>query len=256
MKTGKVLTGVALFAVLGISLNAHANMLVNGGLEVTSGQLAADASLMYSDGLIHASQTTHSSALVGWTIGGASIDVVPNTYWQSTQGSYSVDLIGTTGIGSITQSVSGLIPGNMYELSFDFTVNPSNGGHGGESTFIKWLHVGTTNSTLPDFYFSGMPSATQTAADMDYVRRAIDFTATGSTTTITLNAVFPSTLPAFFPDGAPVNAASLYTGPVVDNVDLEDITTTLGGGQVSQLPEPGSLAALSLSGLMLLRRRR
>ena len=256
MKTGKVLTGVAVFAVFGVSVSAHANMLVNGGLEVTSSQLAADTSLVYPDGLIHASQTTHSSALDGWTIGGASIDVVPNTYWQSTQGSYSVDLIGTTGIGSITQTVSGLTPGNMYELSFDFTVNPSNGGHGGESSFIKWLHVGITNSSLPDFYFSGTPSGTQTATDMDYVRRAIDFTATGSTTTIMLNAIFPSTLPAFFPDGTPVTADSLYTGPVVDNVDLEDITPVLGGGQVAQLPEPGSLAALSISGLMLLRRRR
>ncbi len=62
MKMCKVLAGAALFAAVSGSVNAHANMLVNGGLEVTSDQLAADASLMYSDGLIHASRPAHSTA--------------------------------------------------------------------------------------------------------------------------------------------------------------------------------------------------
>lgn len=256
MRNTKIFCGLALAVASSITVTARANMLVNGGLEVTAGQLTSDPSLMYADGLIHASQSTHSNVLTGWTIGGASIDVVPNTYWQSTQGSYSVDLIGTTGIGSITQTVSGLTPGNLYELSFDFTVNPGDGWHGGESAFIKWLDVGITDSSIPEWCFSGMPSGTQTAIDMGYVRRAIDFTATSTSTTVTLQALFPSGLPATFTDGAPVRTDSLYTGPVVDNVDLQDITPLGGNGKSTPVPEPASLAALSIGGLMLLRRRR
>jgi MYXO-CTERM domain-containing protein len=148
-----------------------------------------------------------------------------------------------------------LTPGNLYELSFDFTVNPGNGGHGEESSFMKWLEVDMSNSTIPQFYFSGLPSGTQTAVNLEYVRRAIDFTATGTSTTITLQALFPSGLPAFFPDGTPVRADTLYTGPVVDNIDLEDISFP-SGGTPAPTPEPASLGVLAVGGLMLLRRRR
>ena len=259
METNKVIGALALIAALSGSVSARANMLVNGGLEVTSDQLAADSTLVSSDGLIHASPTTHSTALTGWTIGGDSIDIVPNTYWQDTQGTYSVDLIGTPGVGSIQQTVSGLTPGNMYELSFDFSVNPGEGSHGGESSFAKWLDVESTNSSVPAFYFTGTPSPTQTPANMQYVHRAIDFTATASTTTITFAAMFPGGLPTTFTDGTPITASSLYTGPVIDNIDLENITrvvTEVGVGNQAAAPEPTSLAIFGLGGVMLLRRRR
>ena len=254
MKMSTIVSGIALAVATSGSLSARANMLFDGSLAVTAQQLAADPTLMYADGLIHASLATHANVLTGWTLGGASIDVVPNTYWESTKGAFSIDLVGTTGIGSITQTVSGLIPGNTYELSFDFTVNPSEGGHGGESTFVKWMEVDATNTSVPKFYFSGTPSATQTAANMEYVRRAIDFTATGTSTTITFAALFPSGLPATFTDGTPVSANALYTGPVIDNVDLEDITQ--GGVAPVATPEPASLSVLAIGGVMLLRRRR
>jgi hypothetical protein len=255
MKITMVTGCVALIAAVSSPLAVHANMLTNGGLEANLGQLTQLAS---SDGLIHASSSTNANALSGWTIGGASIDIVPNTYWGNTQGTYSIDMAGSTGIGSITQTISGLTPGNIYELSFDFSVNPSNGAHGGESAFTKWLDVSITNSDMPDTYFSGTVG-TRTPGNMQYVNRGVFFTADSTSTTITLAELFPAGLPAFFPDGTPILPHTLSAGAVIDNIDLQLITANdvgVGGTGAPPAPEPASLGLLGIGGLMLLRRRR
>lgn len=255
MKSTNIFGGIVFAAAAVTTVSARANLLVNGSLEITSDQLAAKPAMLSADNLIHASPTVNSNVLNGWTVTGTSIDVVPNTYWQCTEGAYSVDLIGTTGIGAITQKVSGLTPGTAYELSFDFTVNPGYGEHG-ETTFEKWMEVQVTNSSVPVAYFTGKPSGTQTAMNLEYVRPAIDFVATGTTTTITFAALFPSDLPATFADGTPVTANALYTGPVIDNIDLEGGPQVTGQGNTVPTPEPASLGVLAVGGLMLLRRRR
>jgi hypothetical protein len=255
MKTTKIFGGIVFAAAVAATVSARANMLVNGGLEVTSDQLAAKPAMLSADGLIHVSPTVNSNALNGWTVTGTSIDVVPNTYWQCTQGAYSVDLIGTTGLGAISQKVSGLTPGTTYELSFDFAVNPGYGLHG-ETTFEKWIEVQATNSSVPVAYFTRKPSGTQTAINLEYVRPAIDFVAMDTTTTITFAALFPSDLPATFADGTPVTANALYTGPVIDNINLEGMPEVTGHGNTAPTPEPASLGVLAVGGLMLLRRRR
>jgi hypothetical protein len=224
-------------------------MLINGGLEITSDQLAADPSLMSADNLVHISATVNSNALTGWTIGGASIDVVPNYYWANTEGTYSVDLVGTSGVGSISQTVTGLISGKNYELSFDFSVNPSE-GHGGEADFTKWLEVDISNSNMPASYFSGTVG-TRTVSNMQYVRRAVDFTASSESTTISLVALFPSGLPASFSNGTPILPYTLCAGPAIDNVTLEPVSTF----GIARAPEPASLGVLGMGGVFLLRRR-
>ncbi|HUO08879.1 MAG TPA: DUF642 domain-containing protein [Phycisphaerae bacterium] len=251
MKTTMVAGCIALIAAVSVPLTVHANMLTNGGLEPAAGQLAP----VSSDGLVHASSTTNASALTGWTLGGACIDIVPNTYWGNTEGTYSVDMAGSTGIGSITQTVSGLTPGNLYELSFDFSVNPSGGVHGGESAFTKWIDVGITNSDQPDSYFSGTVG-TRTTTNMQYVTRGIVFTADSTSTTITIAELFPTGLPSVFSDGTSVLPNTISAGVVLDNVDLQPLVVSGGSVNGTVVPEPASLGLLGIGALMLMRRRR
>src|SRR5689334_20810273 len=91
-----LLGGVAISAALAIPHNASASMLINGSLETT---LAAD---QYN--LVSATPTHNANVLNGWTITSGSIDVIPKTYWQNTKGNYSVDLIGSPGVGAIAQT--------------------------------------------------------------------------------------------------------------------------------------------------------
>src|SRR4051812_42321191 len=112
-----IVGGVALAAAFAITPTASANMLINGSLETT---LAADQFNMVSATAAH-----NANALNGWTITSGSIDVIPKTYWQASNGFYSVDLIGSPGIGSIAQTFGTTI-GSKYQVTFDFAVNPQN----------------------------------------------------------------------------------------------------------------------------------
>src|SRR5689334_3055801 len=67
-----------------------------------------------------------STAIDGWTVGGAGgVDYI-GTYWTSSDGSRSVDLSGG-GIGSISQQLTGMTIDQEYTISFDLAVNPPGG---------------------------------------------------------------------------------------------------------------------------------
>ncbi len=202
------------------------SLLTNGDLEVTAGQLAATPGLLYPDGLIHASSSIHANALSGWSIGGASIDVVPTAYWQSSHGGYSVDLIGTAGLGTISQTVNGLAPGSHYSLTFDFAVNPETLTNEGGST--KILQVSMTNTSLSPTQFTGT-AGTRTKTNMGYVQEVLNFTATSSSSTLTMAALMPTGLVQS------ATASTVYCGPVIDNLDFEFVS-----GSSQQPPGPGS----------------
>jgi len=109
----------ALVALAAAASSARANMLVNGGLELNPAY-----SIPLNPGFVTAGPVTNSTALPGWTVTTGTVDVVPSTYWQVKQGSYSVDLVGSPGTGSIRQLVSGTQNNTDYSMTFDWAPNP------------------------------------------------------------------------------------------------------------------------------------
>ena len=239
MKTDVVAAGLALFAAL--ASPARANMFLNGTLDIPNNPALFTKYKTYE--IVQITPKTHANVIAGWTIGGDSIDVVTRTIWRDNPIQDCVDLVGTSGPGSVSRTVAGLTPGDSYQLSFDFAVNPSNGLHGGESAIAKWLDISLTNSDTPDFFFKGVVGA-QTVRTMRWTHYAVNFTATSSTSNITFAAIFPQNLPKTFPDGTPMDIHKLYAGPVVANVDLEDTSSAGIPAPPPTSPEPTTLALI------------
>jgi choice-of-anchor C domain-containing protein len=233
-----VVGGAALSAAFAFPPTASANMIVNGSLETT---LAPDQFNMVSATAAH-----NANVLNGWTITSGSIDVVPKTYWQNTKGFYSVDLVGSPGIGSIAQTFV-TDPGQAYQLTFDFAVNPQN--ITGEIGSTKKLLVSAKALNGPLYaaqLFTGT-TGTRTVANMQYTQETMTFTATSSLTTIAFAALMPTGLSAAY------TSSNVFSGPIIDNVDVEIQGTSTPRQPV---PEPASLSVLSIGAVALLRRRR
>ena len=81
------------------------NLVTNGGFETSA----------YTGNSWH-TLFAGSSELTGWTVGG-SIDINGSDY-PSHSGSYNVDLAGTPGPGSISQTIGSLTVGESYTVSF------------------------------------------------------------------------------------------------------------------------------------------
>jgi choice-of-anchor C domain-containing protein len=122
-----------------------------------------------------------STAIDGWTVGGAGgIDYI-GTYWTASNGGRSVDLSGG-GIGSISTLISGLTVGQEYTISYDLAGNPA----GAPTT--KHLQVavdsvgGTIGGHLATFNTGAIPS---TLSNMGWITQTVIFTATAATATLT-----------------------------------------------------------------------
>jgi Protein of unknown function (DUF642) len=228
--------GVAALSLALVSVS-RANILVNGGLETLLPPTMPDD-------LVYASTTLNTGALPGWSITSGSVDVVPSNYFASSQGSYSVDLVGTPGIGAISQTFA-TTPGVGYLLTFDFSVNPDSWIFD-ESGTIKRLQVsaiGTDGLTvLTSSIYSGS-NGTRTNSNMQYLPETFSFIADGTSTTLKLEALAPLNMTGG------MTANNIYAGPVIDNLDLE-----IGGG-ATLFPEPSTLMLLSIGSVVLLKRR-
>ena len=66
--------------------------------------------------------TAGSTAITGWTVGFGSVDVV-DTLWIAQDGNQAVDLDGSA-VGSIFQTITDLIVGTSYTISFYMSGNP------------------------------------------------------------------------------------------------------------------------------------
>ena len=228
-----VVGGVLLAAAIAFTGTAEANMLIDGSFEDVTAPINPF-------GLI--TLPGDSSDLPGWTISGAvisgitgtpGIDVVPNSYWQPSDGNFSVNLDGTPGHGGITQTVA-TAPGVTYQLTFDFAVNPEV-GLPGEIALERIMDLTITAgdaSVLQDEQYSEF-AGSNTNSSMNYTGQLVLFVATDTTSTIAFTAIGLTT----------------YTGPVIDNVILD-----VAPGQPT--PEPATLAVLGLASGALLTRRR
>jgi Protein of unknown function (DUF642)/PEP-CTERM motif len=91
---------------------AAGNLLINGDFEMNIGDVSPGGYLEVGNG---------SSLITGWTVGDTSVDLVRGAYGAIT--SVSVDLDGTPGPGSLTQSFM-QVAGQTYVLVWDYFRNP------------------------------------------------------------------------------------------------------------------------------------
>jgi hypothetical protein len=230
-------SGAAAVIALAAACSVHANILVNGGLETPLAPTMPD-------NLVYTSPTLNPGALPGWTITTGTVDVVPSSYFASSQGNFSVDMVGTPGIGGISQTFA-TTPSVDYLLTFDFAVNPDTWNIDETGTVKRLLvsAIGANGSTLLTSQTYSGSDGTRTRTSMQYVQETFSFTSDGTSTTLKLEALAPLNMTGL------MTANNIFTGPVIDNLDLE-----IGGGAPS--PEPASLAVLAIGGLALLKRRR
>ncbi len=196
---------IAVAAIL-LAGAAHASIVTNGSFE--SPGTFTGGFKTYSAG---------STAITGWTVGSGSVDLI-NTYWQAADGSYSLDMSGGSA-GSIWQTISGLLTGKSYILSFALAGNPDRAG-------VKSLtaEVGGTSGTYT------FDSTGKSRSAMGWTTETLGFTASGSSATLRFTS----------------NTNNAY-GPALDNVSVA----------LAPVPLPAGAATLGAAfGLLALLRRR
>lgn len=166
-----------------------------------------------------------STALTGWTISNASIDHIGSGFWQASDGVQSVDLNGNQGASTISQVISGLVSGTMYQVLFDMAGNPQG------APDIKTMNVSVGMAGVSSYSFD--TSATSTAA-MGWVTNAYTFTA-GATSGL---LSFAST------------TSGCCFGPALDNVRIQAVVSPI------PVPASGLLLLAGLGAVAGLRRRK
>jgi choice-of-anchor C domain-containing protein len=112
-----------------------------------------------------------STTIPGWTVSVGSIDWITNN-WVSANGTSSLDLVGSLGIGGVEQTFD-TVPGTTYVVAFDLAGNPG-------APAVKPLTV-TVNGVARTFTFD---TTGRTGAAMGWARQNFTFVATGATSTI------------------------------------------------------------------------
>ncbi|MEM8981170.1 MAG: choice-of-anchor C family protein [Pseudomonadota bacterium] len=150
-------------------------------------------------------QRAGSNGLPGWTIGGAGVDLIGN-YWGASEGNYSLDMSAGRA-GSLSTTISDLVAGQAYFLTFDMAANSAGGNK------VKSLSV-IVDGVAKDYSFD---STGKSRLDMGWETRTFRFVATSDTASLTLRS----------------NENNAY-GAALDNV------------QVSAVPLPAAGFALGL----------
>ena len=109
--------------------SASSNMLINGDFEANSGDVASGWYTTVNAG---------DPLIAGWTVGQVSVDLIKG--WTGTIQGVSVDLAGTPGPGSLSQSFSA-VAGYTYSLDWDFGNN--------DGTILQVSLGGTAQSFTP-----------------------------------------------------------------------------------------------------------
>lgn len=157
-----------------------------------------------------------NTSITGWTVGPGTVDYI-GTYWTAAQGIRSIDLAGGS-LGRISQTFD-TIAGMIYDVTFAMAANPDHPARPRTLTVAAGDESATYNFN----------TAGTTTANMGWLDYAFQFTADGSSTTLSFTSL---------------NQACCW-GPALDNVRVS-------------VPEPASvlLVGLSLLGLGLTRRNR
>ncbi len=208
----RYLIAAAMAAAAGIvAAPASAASIINGSFELGTNPGATFSTL-----------AAGSSAITGWTIGGAGVDYIGG-YWNASDGQRSVDLSALSA-GGVSQNIT-TVAGKTYKVTFDMAGNPD-GGLGSRVMVI------TSNGFGPQIN-NFTVGAANTRTNMGWQSMSYTFTAgPGTTTTI-----------AF--------ASDEYNpfGPALDNVSIS-----------SAVPEASTWALITLgfgaAGGMIRRSRR
>ncbi|MBN9060826.1 MAG: choice-of-anchor C family protein [Rhizobiales bacterium] len=153
------LAGAFMFA----SSASAAVSIVNGSFESAS----------VNPGAGFTSLSAGSTAITGWTVGGAGVDYI-GTYWQASDGVRSIDL-NRLNAGSITQIVNGLTTGLTYTVKFDLAGNPD-----GAPTVKAAVAVAGVDT---NFYTFDTTGASHSA--MNWSTQSFSFVALAPTITLT-----------------------------------------------------------------------
>ena len=107
---------ISAIALAACSLSAFAqNLISNGTFDAYTGPAITPGSNNF--------QTVNAGvgSITGWTVGGTSVDVINNGAYGAISGN-SIDMLGTPGPGSLSQSFSST-SGQQYLLNFDLSCN-------------------------------------------------------------------------------------------------------------------------------------
>ena len=163
-------------------------------------------------------QNAGSTTIPGWTVTFGSVDWI-NTYWQNAEGSYSIDLSGTS-LGQISQTFGTQI-GQPYKVTFAMAGNPDGGGDAIKD--LLSVVVGGAVSQIFSFVTTG-----KSTADMDWEDRVFLFTALTTSTTLQFTGL----------------EGNAY-GAAIDNVRVEAVP----------VPAAAWMLGTGLIGLVALRRK-
>jgi choice-of-anchor C domain-containing protein len=206
-------------ASIAVSISASADLITNGGFEEGDFQpnINPNAQIL----------NPGATNLTGWTVisnpaTNGNIDWLQN-YWQNADGNFSLDLNGgpldgAIGAGGVQQTIS-TVPGQTYNLTFQFAGNPE--GIGGIRTMTVFA-----GATTADYSFD---TAGHSDTDMGWVLETLTFTATSDTTLVE----FLST-----------TTDNLVMGPALDDVSVNLASPVLEPGTLTLLG--GAIGALSL----------
>jgi choice-of-anchor C domain-containing protein len=210
-------------AVLAFSADSRANLIVNGSFESGSAPAAVPG---------YATLPGGDTSISGWTVMPSSIDWINNSYWQSADGTYSLDLSGLAP-GGIEQTVSTNV-GETYTLSFQYSVNPDQR----HTEVARRMDIYVKDSSNVDILNNNilLSRGTRTFADMQWLTETYTFVATSTTSTIQFVS-------------SPLNIDA--GGPALDNVVLT------GNPVVNPVPAPPALLLAGLGfGFFAIRRRK
>jgi choice-of-anchor C domain-containing protein len=182
-----------------------ANLIQNGSFET--------ATVNPNPGTSYITLGVGSTVITGWTVSQATIDYI-GTYWQASEGSRNLDLSGLNA-GGIQQTFNTTV-GETYRVTFDLAGNTDG------SPTIKEMRVSAGGNSA-DFSFD---ITGKSLSNMGWVSKSWDFTATGTTTTLSF-----------------LNLVDTAYGPALDNVSVIALSPP-------SIPEPSSMLGLLSLGVL------
>lgn len=218
---------IAVMAVLGAS-GASAATIVNGSFESPGLPDGTNYVVVNGGGLIP-----------GWTAAGAGVDLVKDTLWQAADGNYSID-VNSTNTGAIGTTVTGLVIGNQYEVTFALSGNPSanviarnNPNFNPTPHWVKYLqaYVGIDTNNLTRFDYS-FDTQNTNYANMGWVDKSFQFVATANEMLLGFTSL-----------------GTRAWGAAIDDVRINDLSEV-------PLPVPGLLLLTGLGAMAAFRRKK